>query len=152
MCIRDRNYSGVFTIEGNRIVGRIGTGPQQQTGVLQGDTIVDPNGSVWVKQKAAPPAAVSLRLPSTYVNAQADQLRLNADNSFSLQASGETYHGTFVVSGNTVELSIRETGDKTTATIQANNNLKMCIRDSRMSVPVRTDRFRARRILRSSSS
>jgi hypothetical protein len=118
-----QNYSGVFTIEGNRIVGRIGTGPQQQTGVLQGDTIVDPNGSVWVKQKAAPPAAVSLRLPSTYVNAQADQLRLNADNSFSLQASGETYHGTFVVSGNTVELSIRETGDKTTATIQANNNL-----------------------------
>jgi hypothetical protein len=48
---------------------------------------------------------------------------LNADNSFSLQAAGETYHGTFVVNGNTVELSVRETGDKTTATIQGNNNL-----------------------------
>ena len=70
-------------------------------------------------------SVVPLKLPSTYANAQtpADQLQLNADNSFSLQAAGETYHGTFVVNGNTVELSIRETGDKTTATIQGNNNL-----------------------------
>ena len=46
------------------------------------------------------PAAVPvihLNLPSTYVNAQtpADQLQLNADNSFSLQEAGQTYRGTF---------------------------------------------------------
>jgi len=118
-----QNYPGVFTMEGNKIVGRIGEGPQRQAGVLQGDTIVDTEGSAWVKQKAAPVAAVSLRLPSTYVSAQApaDQLRLNADNSFSLQDAGETYHGTFVVNGDTVELNIRETGDKTAAKIQGNN-------------------------------
>ena len=73
----------------------------------------------------AGPPVVPLQLPATYVSAQtpADQLQLNADNTFSLQVAGETYHGTFVVSGNAVELSIRETGDKTMATIQGNNNL-----------------------------
>jgi len=67
--------------------------------------------------------AVAPKLPARYVSAQtpADQLQLNSDSSFSLQAAGESYHGTFVVNGNTVELSIRETGDKTTATIQGSN-------------------------------
>ena len=122
-----KSYSGAFTIEGNKLIGRIGTGAPQQEGVLQGDTLIDPNGSAWVKERAAPaaaaPAVAPLKLPSTYVSAQAtaDQLQLNADNSFSLQAAGESYHGTFVVNGNTVELSIRETGDKTMATIQGNN-------------------------------
>ena len=75
-----------------------------------------------VEKTKLPPPPVPLKLPATYVSAQTqiDQLQLNADNSFSLQASGETYHGTFVVNGNTAELSIRETGDKTTATIEGN--------------------------------
>jgi len=71
----------------------------------------------------APPPAV-LRLPATYANAQApaDQLQLNADNSFSLQEAGQAYHGTFAVNGNTVELSISEPNiPKTTATLQGNN-------------------------------
>jgi hypothetical protein len=69
------------------------------------------------------PAAALLKLPLTYVRAQtpADQLQLNADNSFSLQEAGETYHGTFSVSGNTLELRISETNTNTTATMQGSN-------------------------------
>ncbi|MGA9055020.1 MAG: hypothetical protein WB763_00760 [Terriglobia bacterium] len=70
---------------------------------------------------AAPPAV--LRLPATYANPQApaDQLQLNADNSFSLQEAGQAYHGTFAVNGNTLELTISESNTKTTATLQGNN-------------------------------
>src|ERR1035441_9979466 len=76
---------------------------------------------------AAPvPAAVSIvlpKLPLTYVSAQtpADQLQLNADNSFSLQEGGQTYHGTFSVNGNTLELRISETNTNTTATMHGSN-------------------------------
>src|ERR1017187_7392203 len=78
-----KNYSGTFTIEGNKLIGRIGTGAPQQEGILQGDTLIDPNGSAWVKQGAPPTVAVQtiapLHLPSTYVNAQTqtDQIQLN---------------------------------------------------------------------------
>jgi hypothetical protein len=71
-----------------------------------------------------PPAPVApLRLPATYVNAQGetDQLSLNSDYSFSLQEGGQSYHGTFVDKGSTLELSISETGDKTTVTKQGSN-------------------------------
>jgi len=101
--------------------------PLQQAGVLQGDTLIDSDdGSGWVKQKAAPaaavPASAPLRLPATYVSAQASaaQLQLNADNSFSLQEAGQTYRGTFAANGGTLELNISG-GTKTTATIQGNN-------------------------------
>jgi hypothetical protein len=62
-------------------------------------------------------------LPSIFARAKApaDQLQLNADNSFSLAEGGQTYHGTFVINGNTLELNIRETGIKTTGSIRANN-------------------------------
>jgi hypothetical protein len=68
------------------------------------------------------PTGLPLRLPSTYVKAQApaDQLRLNADNTFSLQEAGQPYHGTFLANGNSVELSISD-GPRTTATVQGNN-------------------------------
>jgi hypothetical protein len=121
-----RNYSGTFTMEGNRLVGRIGKGAPQQEGSIQGDTLTDPNGSTWVKQGGAPAAAVPavapLRLPSTYASAQtpADQIQLNADNSFSLQEAGQTYRGAFVANGNTLELNISG-GPKSTATIQGNS-------------------------------
>jgi hypothetical protein len=71
-----------------------------------------------------PPAPAPLRLPATYANAQAsaDQLQLNADNSFSLQEAGQAYHGTFVVSGNTLELSFSDPNiPKNTAKLQGNN-------------------------------
>jgi hypothetical protein len=72
---------------------------------------------------ATPVAAPSLKLPSTYASMKtpADHLQLNANNSFSLQESGQSYHGTFTVSGSTVELNITETGTKTNATIQGKN-------------------------------
>jgi hypothetical protein len=70
----------------------------------------------------APVLAMPLKLPSTYVSAQtpADQLQLNADNSFSLQEAGQTYRGTFATTGNTLELNIRDTNTKTALTIQSN--------------------------------
>jgi len=73
-------------------------------------------------QGQAPAPIVPLKIPATYVSAQntADQLRLNADCSFSLQEAGQTYHGTFVVSGSTLELNISD-GSKTAATIHGDN-------------------------------
>jgi hypothetical protein len=121
-----RNYSGTFTMEGDKLVGRIGNGAPQQEGSIQGDTLIDPNGSTWVKQGAAPAVAATavapLRLPSTYVSAQtpADQIQLNADSSFSLQEAGQTYRGTFAANGNALELNING-GPKSTATIQGNS-------------------------------
>jgi len=71
----------------------------------------------------SPTYIAPLKLPSTYVNAQGqtDRLQLNADQSFSLQEAGQSYHGTFVDNGNTLELSISETNTKTTATKQGSN-------------------------------
>jgi hypothetical protein len=59
-------------------------------------------------------------LPVTYANSKspADQIQLNADNSFSLQESGQPYHGTFVRNGNTLTLTISDTGTTTPMTIQ----------------------------------
>jgi hypothetical protein len=78
------------------------------------------------RESQQPPAAslppVQLKLPATYVNAHApaDQLQLNADNSFSLQEAGQPYRGTFAVNGNEVELNIAD-GPKTTVTIEGNS-------------------------------
>jgi hypothetical protein len=65
----------------------------------------------------------ALKLPATYSSVQTptDHLQLNTDNSFSLQEGGQSYHGTFTVSGNALELNITETNIKTAATIQGNN-------------------------------
>ena len=67
----------------------------------------------------AEPPVVPLKLPSAYVSTQtpSDQLQLNSDNSFSLQEDGQTYHGTFLVNGGALELSIGESDTKTTVTI-----------------------------------
>ena len=71
---------------------------------------------------SAPPPAATLKLPSSYANAQtpSDRLRLNADNTFSLQEAGQAYSGTFVVNGGALKLSISG-GSETTVTIQGNN-------------------------------
>ncbi|MGA2435007.1 MAG: hypothetical protein ABSG25_06940 [Bryobacteraceae bacterium] len=119
-----RNVSGNYTIIGDKLMLRwVG---HVATGVLQGDSIIDDEKLTWVKenQPVTPPDRPQpLRLPSTYVNAQAaaDHLQLNADNSFSLQESGQKYHGIFQVNGNTVELGIIETNTQTTAKIQGNS-------------------------------
>ena len=87
-----------------------------------GGTANSPSSSTAVAPAPAH-AVAALRLPSTYVSAQtpADQLKLNADNSFSLQEGGQPYHGTFVASGNTLELNISETSTKTTLSRQGDN-------------------------------
>ena len=70
-----------------------------------------------------PRAVPPLKLPSTYVSAQAqaDQLQLSGDHTFSLQEAGQTYRGTFTQNDGRLELTIAETNTKTTATIQGNN-------------------------------
>lgn len=69
------------------------------------------------------PPQVALKLPSTYVSAQApaDRIQLNTDNSFSLQEAGQTYRGTFAVNGGTLELNVADTNTQTTATIQGDS-------------------------------
>jgi hypothetical protein len=69
-----------------------------------------------------PPPAAALRLPSTYVSAQAqtDRLQLNADHSFSLQEGGQPYRGSFTVNGNTLALNIAD-GPTTTVSIEGIN-------------------------------
>jgi hypothetical protein len=75
-----------------------------------------------VSEATPPPFAAPLQLPSSYVSSQnpADQLQLNADNTFSLQEGGQNYRGTFAANGNTLELNISD-GPTTTVTIQGNN-------------------------------
>ena len=82
------------------------------------NTVVPPVG--------APPSAlpdVTLKLPCAYVSAQtaSDQLQLNADHTYSLQEGGQTYRGTFVTNGNTVEIDIPEASTRTTMTIRGGN-------------------------------
>jgi len=81
------------------------------------------SGSDPVPPSPPPPPPAALKLPATYVSAQApaDQLSLNADSSFSLQEAGQTYRGTFVVNGSTLELNISETNTKTTVSMQGTN-------------------------------
>jgi hypothetical protein len=82
----------------------------------------EPPPPIQVAKVLAPVPVKPLKLPCAYAKAQtpADQLQLNADNTFSLQEAGQSYHGTFVANGNTVELNISG-GPTTTATIQGNS-------------------------------
>lgn len=89
------------------------------------DTIVKiltPDASV-PPPPPGPPPVMSLKLPATYVSAQnsADQIQLNADNSFALREGGQSFHGPFTVNGDTLEFYIIETNAKTTAKIKFNN-------------------------------
>lgn len=98
-----------------------------QKGYLSTNTmkqVEDTIGQVFGTETAQPPPpeTLSLKIPSTYVSAQAqgDRLQLNADHSFSLQEGGQTYHGTFAINGNNLELNISESNARTTATVQGN--------------------------------
>jgi hypothetical protein len=116
---------GHYTVSGNTLALSTADGSSVPFSV-QGDTIhaAAAPGVPWVRQEdqPPPPPPAPPKLPATYVSAQtpADQLQLNADNTFSLLEAGQGYHGTFVANGNTVELNISD-GPKTTATIQGNN-------------------------------
>ena len=117
---------GHFTVNGDTLALTDDATGSSHSFRIQGDKLYATSGSAFVRKgdtPALPPVPVPLKLPSTYVSsrAPADQLQLNADNSFSLQEAGQTYHGTFAVSGSTLELNISDTNTKTTATIQGNN-------------------------------
>jgi hypothetical protein len=81
-----------------------------------------PNSPAPAVPAPAPGPAIPLKLPATYVSAQspADQLQLNADNTFSLQEAGQSYSGTFAANGSALKLNISG-GPESTATIQGNN-------------------------------
>ena len=116
-----RDFSGTFIIANGKLIMR--WGGRVATCALQGDTIIDDEKLTWVKQKpGTPQGGQPLRLPSTYVSAQApaDQLQLNADNTFSLLEGGQNYQGTFAVSGNTLDINLSD-GTKNAVTIQGNN-------------------------------
>jgi hypothetical protein len=118
---------GRFTVNGDTLVLTYTATGGSDIFKIQGDKMYADTGLAWVRQGGAPappvPSTPPLKLPSTYVNAQtpSDQLQLNADNSFALQEAGQTYHGTFAVSGSTLELNISENSTKTSVTIQGNN-------------------------------
>jgi hypothetical protein len=117
--------AGHFTVAGDTLVLTYLSTGNSFTFRIQGGKVYTSAGAVaFVRQGDTPaPPVVPLRLPSSYVNAQtpSDQLQLNADNSFSLQEGGQTYHGTFAVTGNTLDLNISENSTKTSVTIQGNN-------------------------------
>lgn len=66
------------------------------------------------------PAPVKLALPSHFVNTQSasNQLDLKGDGTLSLLEDGQTYKGTFVQTGNSLELNISDANTKTTVTIE----------------------------------
>ena len=66
---KGQNYSGTFRLEGDKIMARTGNGKPRHAATLKGDTLLDPDGSTWVKEKAGP-VQEPLRLPSTYVSAE----------------------------------------------------------------------------------
>lgn len=95
------------------VIGKFLTVP---SAVTSSTTANSPISSAAIAPGSAATPVAPLKLPSTYVSAQtsADKLQLNTDNSFSLQEGGQPYHGIFVANGNALELSISETGTKTT--------------------------------------
>jgi hypothetical protein len=117
-----------FTVNGDMLVVTYESRYAPSTYRIQGNNLYHATtGAAFVRQGDAPapaePPVAPLKLPALYVNAQnpVDKLQLNADNSLSLQEGGQTYQGTFVASGNTLELNIRETATKNTLTRQGND-------------------------------
>jgi hypothetical protein len=122
-------FPGHFTVNGDTLALTYSATGRSSVFRIQGDKIYADTGLAWVRvgdspvpPPPPPPPPAPLKLPANYARAQApaDQLRLNADNTFSLQEGGQTYRGTFVANGNTLELNIIETNTKTTVTIQGN--------------------------------
>jgi hypothetical protein len=119
--------SGTFAVNGNTLSLTYPSTGGTSTFTIRENMIYNQSGRpVWRRSETAPapvaPPVAPLKLPALYVSAQApaDQLQLNADNTFSLQEAGQTYNGTFVATGSTLKLNISG-GTETTATIQGNN-------------------------------
>lgn len=67
----------------------------------------------------ATPAPSSAPVPAIYVSTQTkgDYLQLKADSTFAWQVSGQSFHGTFVTRGNTIELNDVDDSVQTSATV-----------------------------------
>lgn len=122
-----------FSVSGDQVLITFGTGAHQVFRI-QGQNLVDDTSHLtWTRTGDAPapnPSAVSqptakLALPSHFVNAQvaSNQLDLKGDGTFSLMEDGQPYKGTFVQSGNKLELSITDTNTNTTVTIDGSKLL-----------------------------
>lgn len=123
--------SGTFTVNGDALTLTYPSTGRSSAFSIRGDTLYNGGGkAVWARKAEAEtpapsPVEMPLKLPATYVSAQAaaDQLQLNGDHSFSLQEGGQAYHGTFTGSANTLKLTITDTNPPTesTATLQGRN-------------------------------
>lgn len=118
---------GHFTVSGDTLVLTYLATGISHVFRIQGDQLIsDKTGQTWVREgDATAPgrsSVVVLKLPATYVRAHtpSDQIRLNADNSFTLQEGGQASHGTFAFNGNTLELTNSESNTKSKATLQGN--------------------------------
>lgn len=60
---KGRTYSGTFMIEANNLMLRIGN-RKPQAAILQGDTMIDPQGSTWVRQTPARAPASTASFPA----------------------------------------------------------------------------------------
>ncbi len=124
-----RPYHGTFTEKGATLILNLREANKTAMVTVEGADLIDPSGITWILQRpaqAAPAAQVTpaaLKLPALYVNSKnaGDQLKLNADKSFSLQEDGQPYHGTFTEKGDSLELNITETNSTTVVTLQGNS-------------------------------
>ena len=125
---------GHFSVNGDTLVLTYAATGRSSAFTIRGDNLYANTGAFWTRQGDAPvqkattyappqPRPPPPEFPSTYVSTKtpADQLQLNADHSFVLKEAGQTYRGTFAVSGNNVEINIPDTNTKTAMTIQGSN-------------------------------
>lgn len=93
---------------------------------LQEGKITDQAGNIWVKQSTDGPAAPAVQQPGplapVYVSSQnsGDRIRLNHDNTFSLQEGGQSFSGTYSVTGTTLKLHIVQLQKDVEIVIQGN--------------------------------
>lgn len=121
----DKVFFGTFIVNGDTLTMTYTETSHSFWFHIRGNVLYDDaNTPIFTRESIAPTSMTSvlppLKLPTAYASAQnpADKLQLNTDNSFLLLEEGQSYHGTFVANGNTLDLNISETGTKTTLSRQ----------------------------------
>ena len=88
-----RSYTGTFTIDGNTLMV-VGKGLQKSASIIQGDNILDANGSTWARQKA-PGDPVAREVPNTSVEE-------NVKARYRFNPMGATINPTAIETGTTL--------------------------------------------------